>query len=230
MAKKKVTRKDLLNKPDEFITYSQRLLNWAGDHRKTLSIGGAAVILLLVAVAAHSYFAEKAEKRAATLLNATLISYRSELEASGPEKAYEKTAQDFESLIDRYGSNDAGKQAKVFFGDICYAGKAYDRAAQFYRSALNDYAHEPFMHDLITVALGHALSEAGKYAEALQSFEKVASVSGEQALKAEALFNVAELDAREGQKEKSTEAFNRLAAEYPDTLFGALALERSTVK
>jgi len=56
MAKKRVTRKQLLKEPDEFITFTGKLIRFGRAHHKELTYAVCAVFIIVIAFAAVRYF------------------------------------------------------------------------------------------------------------------------------------------------------------------------------
>ena len=124
---KKVTRKELLKEPDQFITFSGRLIAFGQRYRRQLTYTGMSVLALLVVFTATRYFIARSENRAFALLDQYSIQYRQALSGKGAGPAMEAVQQGFETLIDGYGSRTAGRLARIRYGDICYAAGRYER-------------------------------------------------------------------------------------------------------
>ena len=56
MAEKKVTRKELLKEPDEFLTTSAQVIRYTREHPRSVALGCALVVIGLLAVAGVYYY------------------------------------------------------------------------------------------------------------------------------------------------------------------------------
>ena len=70
MAKqKRVTRKQLLKKPDEFITTTGRIIRWGRQYTRQVAYAAVAFLLFLVVITGYRYYSNNAENRAFSLLD-----------------------------------------------------------------------------------------------------------------------------------------------------------------
>ena len=230
MAKKakKVTRKQLLNEPDEFLTISSRLFQYALEHKYQLlgALGGLIALVLVISGVRYSLL-RKADEAFARLEKGRTI-YEALLQEKGPEQAYEQVQADFKQLLEKYSGQTGGKFARVVYADICYRGGQPDEAIDLYTAALADF-DDPFYRNTILNGLAYAYEKKQDLAKAAAYFQQVAA-SPNSVLKAEALFNAGRLYAALGELEKSRQSFQQLSAEQPDSLYAELARERSAEK
>ena len=121
MAKKrKKTRKELLKEPDEFITLSGKLIGFAVEHKTLLTYSIAIILALAVIATGIRFFSIRAENKAAALLDNSLTKYQSlENEKKAPEEVYGAVSSDFQLILDKYGSKESGKIARLTFANIC---------------------------------------------------------------------------------------------------------------
>lgn len=225
MTGNKMSRKELLKEPDQFITVSGRLIAFGRRHQRPLIYGAAAVLVLLVAFTAVRYFTARAENRAFALLDAHTAQYRQRLAAEGPQAALEAVADDFESLIADYGGRTGGRLARVRYGDVCYAAGRYERAVELYRGALADFEDEPFYRSLLLTGLGYAYQQQGDAARAAEFFGRVVEAP-DAPLRDESLFMLAQTRAAQGDAGAARAAYRRLLDEHPQSTYAPLARER----
>ena len=227
MAKKpkKLTRKELLSKPDEFLTQSSRLFQFALEHKYQLlgALGG--IIALVLIVSGFRYSSLKKAEEAFARLEQVRTQYQTLLNDKGPQQAYEQIRGDFQVILDKYSGQTGGKFARVIFADICYRGGQPDEAIAHYNAALQDF-DDPFYRDTILNGLGYAYEEKQDLKKAVEYFDQVAA-SVDSVLQSEALFNAGRLYAALGDTEKSKISFRKLANELPDSLYAELARERA---
>ena len=230
MAKKakKITRKELLHQPDEFLTQSGRLFKYTMEHKYQLlgALGGLIALVLIVSGIRYNYL-KKAEESFA-LLESGRAKYEALLKEKSPQQAYELVRGDFAQLLEKYSGQTGGKFARVVFADICYRGGALDEAITLYNEALADF-DDPFYRNTILNGMAYAYEDKKDLTQAAAYFEQVAA-SADPILRAEALFNAGRIYYALGEIEKSNNQFEKLAAEQPDSLYADLARERVTRK
>jgi len=225
--KKKITRKELLNKPDEFITVTSRLLALVIKYKTQLSYGLSALIVLIIAILGFSYFSNKAETRAFGMLEQGIQKYTTIMKNDGQDKAYLAAEKDFQTILDNYSKKDAGKLAKIVYANICYNSGRFDRAIALYDKALHDFKDNRSYKNIILSSLGYSHEGNKDYNSAVKYFEMIASGS-DSIMKDEAFFNLGRIYAVMGKNEKSIAAFKKIISDHTDSIYIKLVKERVT--
>ncbi|MDY6792134.1 MAG: tetratricopeptide repeat protein [Thermodesulfobacteriota bacterium] len=223
--KKKISRKQLLNEPDEFITFSSKLLKFIIDHKNQITIVVSVIFCLLVAFSGWRYFSNKAEDKASISLEQSIARYQSAKMKEGATKAYLAVEKEFQLLLKKYSGKHGGKLARVIFANICYdAGKA-DEAIALYEKSLKDFAEQPFIRNMILNSLGYACEKKGDFADAIRYFEMTA-LGPQPDLKNEAWYNLGRIYSREGDIEKSLQAYQKIADDFKNSMYFDLVREK----
>ena len=225
MAKKRITRKQLLKKPDEFISLSSRFLQFAIKYKVQISFAFGVIALFVIIFSGIRYFSNKAENRASALLDQATTGYNSIVKDSGSEKACQDIGQDFDFIIKKYSRRDAAKLAGLIYANICYNAGDYEKATALYDKSLKDFKNYPSIKTFILSGTGYNYEEKNDYKAAANYFEMIVSQSGA-IMKDEALFNLGRLYAAMGENEKSTAAFKKIVSDYTDSIYIELARER----
>jgi len=225
MAAKKVTRKQLLKEPDEFITFSARLFQFAINYKVQLLVCLGAVCALVLLASGVIYFSRKSEEKAFSLMQQGLNKYQTLSQTIGPVKAYQEVSGDFEYILKKYAGKDGGKLARVSYADICYKAGEYDKAISLYRQSLKDLGEQEAVKYLILNGLGYSYEAKQEYQEAVTYFQKIASGS-ESIMKDDALFNLGRIYQKLGNPGKSKEAYEKIVSDHPDSIFIELAKEK----
>jgi tetratricopeptide (TPR) repeat protein len=227
MAKKrKKTRKELLKEPDEFITLSGKLIQFAVAHKTALTYAITIIIGLAVIISGIRFFSIRAENKAAALLDKSLNKYaRLNNEKKTPQEVYGAVSPDFQLILSKYSSKDSGKIARLTFANICYNAGNYKQAIELYKASLEDFEMHPLIHNQVLGSLGYAWEQLNDYASAVVYFEKLAAAS-EPLLRAEALYHLGWLYDKLGQTEKSRAAFNKILSEHQDFIYLDLVKEQ----
>ncbi len=221
--KKKISRKKLLNEPDEFLTFSAKLFQYTLEHKYQLlgALGGIVAVVLIVT--GIRFYSLQRSKEAFALLEKSRARYEKLLDEKDPQTAFEEVKSDFEHILDKYGDKAGGKLARVLFADICYRAENLDQAIFLYEKALADF-QDPFIRNSIFSGLAYAYEKKQAYKKATEYFEKIAA-SADPVLKGEALFNIGRLYAALGDHEKSQTAYQQLISEQPNSIYIDLAKE-----
>ena len=225
MAAKKVTRKQLLKEPDEFITFSARLFQFAVKFKFQILVGIGVGCAVLILVSGFVYFSKKSEEKAFSLMQQGIKKYKTLSQTIGPAKAYLEVNTDFEYILKKYSSKDGGKLTRVSYADICYQAGEYDKAIFLYRQSLKDLVdHQPVKY-LVLNGLGYSYAAKQEYQEAATYFQKIAS-GPESIMKDEALFNLGRIYHTLGNSEKSKASYEKIVSDHPDSIYIELAKDK----
>ncbi|GAB6907772.1 conserved hypothetical protein [Desulfosarcina cetonica] len=223
-AKGSLTRKQLLKEPDQFITFSGRLITFGRTHTRGLLIAaGVLMAVVLIGVIVRQVL-DRNERVASELTGKAMATYSAALQDTDPKTAFERVKTDFATLFDQYGSTRAAKIARIEYGDISYRAGDVDAAIAMYTQAMDDFGESSALRNIILSGLGYAYTLKRAYAEAIRYFEMISSGS-DATLKGDAIFNMACLYALTGEKEKSLAMYKRLLADFPGSIYEPLAKE-----
>jgi tetratricopeptide (TPR) repeat protein len=226
MAKKKITRKELLNEPDEFITFSAKLLKIIATYKVQLLYAVGLLILIGVSYSAASYYSFRSEGRAFAMLQKTMDAYNVALRKNGPEKAYKYTKEDFLKIIEKYSGNWGGKIARIELANITNNASDTDGAINLYNKALQDFRDNQTVKNIILCNLGYAYEEKKDLKSAIKHFEMIVSES-DSFLKDEALFNLGRIYAVMGNEKMSKDAYKKIVSDFAGSFYIPIAKERS---
>lgn len=224
---KKINRKKLLKEPDEFITFSARLLQFAVKHKNKIFTGLGGICFLLILLSGFLFFSNKAENKAFLLMQQGVTKFETLLKEAGAKQAYQAVKKDFEFILERYSNKDGGKLARVSFANICYQVGEYDQAIKLYLQSLQSIDDHSAVRYLVLFGLGYAYEAKKDYPAAVQYFQIVAS-EADAIMKDEALFHLGRMYAFMGHSGKSNDFFNRVITEYPDSIFVEIAKNKIT--
>lgn len=225
MAAKKATRKQLLKEPDEFITFTARLFQFAVKFKFQILTGIGAGCVVLILASGFLYFSNKSEEKAFMLMQQGIQKYKTLSETSGPTKAYQEVNPDFEFILKKYPGKKGGKLARVSYADICYRAGEYDKAISLYRQALKDIGNQQPVKYIVLSGLGYSYAAKQEYQEAVIYFQQIAS-GPESIMTDESLFNLGRIYHALGNPEKSKEAYEKIVSDHPDSIYKELAVAK----
>jgi tetratricopeptide (TPR) repeat protein len=222
MAKKRVTRKELLKEPDEFMTFTGKLIQFVRTYQQYILYGTGALILTVLVVSGLRYYRGWQEGKAYASLEKAISAYT----ATGAEgKNLPDAKQNFQAVIDEYAGYNGGKIARVMYANICYELGDFDSAIEAYQKALEDYAGQPSLKTFIQSSIGYSYQGKQNFQAAADQFEAMVS-DPVVYMKDEALYNLGILYAKLGKMDKSREAFQKILSDYADSSYIEMVKEQ----
>lgn len=219
MAKKrKKTRKELLKEPDEFMTFTGKMIKFATDHKTQITYGLGIVLALAIVFSAVRFFSIRADNKASVMLEQSMNEYSNLQAQKKPDEIYNQVSGSFQTILKKYGGKNSGKLARLIYANICYDAGKYKQAIDLYDTSLKDFAKHPMIHTQILSSLAYAYEQQKEYSTAVSYFEKI-SAAPEQNLRDEALFHLGRLYNKLGQPEKSKEAYEKIISDHPDFIY-----------
>jgi tetratricopeptide (TPR) repeat protein len=215
---KKVTRKQLLKEPDEFMTFTGKMIRLFRAHQNQVVIAIGIGISLLLIFSLIKVFINRAENNAFTLLNHANNKYNSIFAAQDAASALKEVEKDFEYILSKYSRYQGGKIARVNFASYNFHAGEYDRAAILYSESLKDFGKNSSYRNLILNGLGYSYKGKEDYEASAKYFEMIVS-SNNHVLRDEALFNLSKIYAILGKDNKRTEALETIASDYPESIY-----------
>ena len=202
--------KKSLRQPDEFITFSSRLLSLVIVHKTKMLAG---LILLVVAGLAWSgvgYLSRRSDARSLLLLSQASVKYEAAKAEKGAVGAFATAREEFARVTESYGKQSGGEMASFLLADAAFAAGEYDQAATLYRKAAADFSKKIPLEALATIGLGYSLEQKGDNEGALQVFSGMDTGAGS-LLGDEVLYALGRLYGALGKADKKAEMFKKLA-------------------
>ncbi len=224
MLKKKITRKELLKEPDEFLTFSARMLQWILQNKDRIFWGAAALIFVAAAGSGWMYYRNIREKKAIEAFGKIMATYRQVDEGTVSGEKMGQTKEMLAAFFKEYPGTGSGKMGRVLYANLCFQGGDQDSAITAYQDALDDYKDNPLLRNVILSSIGHAYLKKQQPDQAAKYFEQVAS-GDVPLLKDEALFILANLSGKAGNTEARSEKFKQILADFPDSFYSTLVKE-----
>lgn len=219
---KKVSRKQLLKEPDEFITFTGKLIRLVSTYQKQITIVLGIIVSVFLIISIVKFYTNRMENNAFTLLNQANDKYSAVLSSQDVSTALKEVEKDFEYILSEYSGYQGGKIARVNYAAYCYRAGEYDKASSLYTTALKDFGKNPSYKNLILNGLGYSYKAKKDYENSVKYFEMIAS-SKIPMLKDEALFNLSKLYVILGKKSKSIEVLSTIVSDYPESIYIDLA-------
>ncbi len=226
MAARKVSRKRLLKEPDEFLTFSARMIEFFQQNKKAV-IGAvvAGFVVLALGVGLRAYFKQQSAA-AFDLLSKVEKAYADTVVKQGPQAALEAVEKDLRHLVEDYGSRIAGRLGAYLYGAFLLEAGQADGAIENYQRALKYLEQYPGFKQIILSGLGHAYENKKQWEKALAFYQKVLDAETD-LMDDMALFQMGRLYEYAGKIAESRQAFKRLEEQYPQSLYAGPAREKA---
>ena len=212
--KKKISRKELLKKPDEFITTSNRIYAWISQNLQAVVLAGVAILLLVGAVwgylAYRSYREAQAQQK-----------YFTALELKEPDQQI-KSLKAVTGDLPGTGGSD---KAWVSLGHLYFQKKDFPQAIQAYQTALNGNRFPQDFQMLIRENLAYALEEKGDLKGAAALFTQILN-GGDPLLKENAHLNLARVYLKMRQPQEAKTTLQNFLKAYPNSNYAPMVRDR----
>lgn len=222
MAKKKVTRKQLLKEPDEFITLTSKVIQWCRQYPKQLTYGIAAFVVVIIVLVAIKTISDYRSRAASALLSQSIAQIKALENEDSPQLA-DIDAQ-FDQLVTSYDGQPAGRLGRIVYAHVQLTGGDPDKAIELYQKALKDFKQDPSLANIIYNGLASAYEKKEMTSDAIEYFERISLGDGK-VLKDKALFHLGRLYRLNNETEKSRQAYSRLVADFPESIYTPVAEE-----
>ena len=222
MAKKKVTRKQLLKEPDEFLTFSGRAALFIREHSRQFTYLVGAVAAGAFIYLGITTFMGYINKKGQTAYN---TAYYILAENAGPEKdseALKESAELFQKVIDKYGMSKVSRLALPELAYLRMAEKKYDEAIGLYLEFLDKVPENTPYQSLGRLALAACYEAIGEFESAIGSLIRVVDGANE-FFREQAMLSLARVYRLDNQKDKSKKTLEEFLEKYKSSPFVPIA-------
>lgn len=220
MAQKKITRKELLKSPDEFLTLSEKVFNFVKERSRQFITAGIVTAILLVLVAGVKYYLDLTSGRA-------LAAYDQAVSGLTPEKGFDpqraKTAvRELEKVNSSYSRYASGRHALLDLGSLYYKLGQLDKAQNVYQKFLDSLRpEEKHLKPMLLDSLAYVFEAQGDYAQAEAKWNEVLGLSG-RLMKEDAYLGLGRIFLAREMNEKAKQIYQRFLNDYPNSSSVAL--------
>jgi outer membrane protein assembly factor BamD (BamD/ComL family) len=220
MAKKKVSRKELLKGPDEFLTVSARAVMYFKEHSRQFSYLGAAVVLGILIYLGINFYMSYIDKKGQIAYNRAYysLSKDKDIEPKTEKDNLKEVALLFEKVRDKYGLSKASRLALPELANLNYLGNDYDKAISYYREYLKEVPEDPAYQSLAKLAMASCYEEQKEYEESIDLLNQILSVPNN-FFSEQAMLNLARVYRLSNQQEKSGDVLKEFVEKFPSSPF-----------
>ena len=222
MAKKKVTRKQLLKEPDEFLTFSGRAALFIREHTtpfKYLGVAVAAGLLIYLGITTFMGYINKKGQ------NAYNTAYYILAENANPEKdaqTLKESAELFQKVIDKYGMSKVSRLALPELAYLRMAERKYDEAIGLYLDFLREVPENSPYQSLARLALAACYESKGELESAIESLSQLMEGPND-LFKEQAMLSLARVYRLDNQKDKAKKILEEFLEQFKTSPFLPIA-------
>jgi tetratricopeptide (TPR) repeat protein len=214
MAPKKVTRKELLKAPDEFLTFSERVFQWIGDHSQQVTTGLLVILALVLLTMGVRWYMGYSHQQAVAAYNRATTGLSSPQPTPQQDQAVIK---ELEKLIDDHSGAKPARYALLDLGRLYFKQKEYDKALGVYQAWLDKAsADDARMIPFVKSGLAYTLEAKGDLAQAAAVWEEIRKGNAA-TMNDEALLSLARLYLGQNRKDDARKTYQDLIQAMPDS-------------
>ncbi len=216
MAEKKISRKDLLNEPDEFMTWTASAIQYGREHPGHVSTALTVAICIVVAVFAGYGYLQYRKSVAHELFEKAYLDYRkaSITPEADQAKAWDRCLAEFEQVSRKYGSLPSGELGLLYAGHVLYKKGDYKGAAQSYEKMQSTSLAAKGLGPLVTYHQAMTAMAMGDNEQAILFFDRLAKNTKSPYLR-EAYSSIAKIYLATGKNKEALQAYKQYLKMYP---------------
>lgn len=212
MAKQKITRKALLKSPDEFLTFTERALNFIRDQARYFHLAG-----IIVAAAALVYLG------ATTYLNYVNKKgqgayYEAYAEVRQEKADLERAERLFKKVVEDYRLSRVSRLAAPQIGYLKYREEKYDEAVPLYETFMNKASENSPYRRLATLALAALYEEKGELQKAIELLRELAAAP-ENVFMEQTLLGLGRVYRLSGREDRAREVYKEFSDRFATSPF-----------
>ncbi len=212
--KKKISRREI--KQDQLVTTYFKAQNWFEEHRKVISSGTVALIVVLLAGWIYVNNQMRNEESAKAALGAILPYYDQDRWEVAINGVLQENIRGLSAIVSEYDGTPSGELAKFYLANAYYNLKNYDEASMYFEQADLD---DPILVASAKAGEAACAEAKGNWQEAASMFEAASDLVTDEMFASEYLFDAATCYARAGNKDRSAELLKKLKKEYPTSTY-----------
>jgi len=223
LAEKKITRKDLLKEPDEFLTSTSKAILYSREHpRQVLLVCALLLLCLATAVGIYSYISQR-EKQSNKHFQKTAAEYEAATLSNEPltTEKLEKLFNEFDVVAMNYATLPAGEKALLYTGHILFNKKDYKGALERYKGMQSTSLVKKGLAPLVLYHIGRTLLALDDYEQAVLIFDQL-SKDTNSPYRREAYASIARIYELMNKNKEAVQAYRqylKIFPEAPDAAF-----------
>jgi len=223
LAEKKITRKELLKEPDEFLTLTGKSIVYFRKHPRQVTIAGVVLAVCVVVGAGIYSYNNYREKQSHEVFQRAAAAYHSLVQSDenvNPEKL-DYLFNTFEQAAKTYPSMPAGEQALLYTGHILFKKKDYKGALERYNQMQSTSLVKKGLGQLVLYHIGRTRLALDDYEQAVLIFDQL-SKDTNSPYRREAYASIARIYELMNKNKEAVQAYRqylKIFPEAPDAAF-----------
>ena len=217
MAEKKVTRKELLKEPDEFLTTTAKVIQYTREHPRPVALGCALVVIGLLAAAGFYYHQKNREVRSHELFERVCNEYETAVHSPQqltPQKL-DKLFAEFDAVAREYSSLPAGEMALLYSGHVLYKKQDFKGALERYTQMQSTNLVKSGLSSLVFYHMAMSQLALKEYDNAVVLFDQL-SKDVNSPYRREAYATVARIYELMGKNKEAVQAYRQYLKMFPE--------------
>lgn len=217
MAEKKISRKELLNEPDEFLTFSSQAIRYFQEHGQQAIMGVVIVIVVVAGVLGYFWYQKRQDIASHELFQRASAAYLAAMTAptSPSEETLNRLFEEFNRIAAQYSSYPAGEMALLYTGHVLYQKKDYQAALEKYEKMKSTGLMGKSLASLVGYHIAETLFQLKEYDRAVQVFEQLIQET-DSPYRREAYGAIARIYELTGKKKEAVQAYRQYLKVFPE--------------
>jgi tetratricopeptide (TPR) repeat protein len=173
MAAKKISRKELLKGPDEFLTISSRAVIFFKDHSTQFSYLGVGIVVLICIYLGINTYMKYVNKKGQTAYNEAYYALTKNQNSDAAQEDLKQLVELFERVKKKYGLSKASRLALTELAHLKFREKKYDEAISLYKEFLAEVRDINPYEAMTLLALAACYEEKGDLKEAIEILKQI---------------------------------------------------------
>ena len=227
MAAKKVSRKELLKEPDEFLTTSAHIIEYTRQNPKRVLIIGVIVILGVLAAVSFYAYHRQAKLASHELFERALLEYQMlEMSRQAPtDEQLDKMLAQFEIIAKEYPSFPGGEMAQLYSGHVLYKKGDFSAALDRYTKMQTSSLVKEGLGPLILYHTAMTRFALKDYDQAVLIFDQL-SKDTNSPYRREAHAAIARIYEASGKNKEAVQAYRQYLKMFPEAPDAAFVKSR----
>ncbi|MFH1134569.1 MAG: tetratricopeptide repeat protein [Pseudomonadota bacterium] len=214
MVEKKISRKELLKTPDEFLTFSEKAYEFVRVNSKQFTMGviiAATLILLGIGITSYNKYSAR---QAMTSYNQAIAAVSSN--PSPDEQTVRQTVEKLDKFISDHSGSNAARHALIDLGALYFKLKDYEKAEKALLAFVEKAGgnEERHIRAAALSTLANIYETQGDYKKAAARWEEIINIPG-QMLKEEAYRALGRDYQAMGETDKARKSYSTFLEKFP---------------
>jgi tetratricopeptide (TPR) repeat protein len=227
MAKKKISRKELLKGPDEFLTISSRVVEYFHVHTHQLQYAAVALLVIGVVYLSIHYWKGIVNEKGQDAYNAAAkVMLTDVMKPDATPEDLKKTGELFAAVINDHGMSKVSTLALSQAAYVKFLEKDYDEAINIYNKFLNKASGNNQDESLARLGLAACYEAKGDFKSGIETLIPLSRGQSDSPFNEMALWNLSRLYRLDNNPQKAEETLKQFVEKYETSPFYAMAKAR----